>query len=49
MPTGKGLSEIDNVVNELKAVCKVCDRLNILVGNRKANNKQGPEDDRATI
>ena len=45
----EGLSEIGKVVNELRAVCKVCGRLNTLVGNRKANNKQGPEDDKAAI
>ena len=45
----EGLSEINNIINELKAVCKVCGRLNILVGNRKENNKQGPQDDKTTI
>lgn len=43
------LDELSNIIDNFRAICTVCGRLNILIGNRKPNNKQGPEDDRATI
>lgn len=43
------LTELNNVIDQLKAICTVCGRLNILVGSYKGKGKQEPQDNETVI